>query len=523
LTNTEQSEHEALIGRYLDGLADRDEAQRLSQLIESDPEVAELYARLGHLHGMLAAHETLEWNAKPVSAALSARQYAKSTIKSLPFLLLGGPIRAANRWSTAAALLAAYVVFYGAFFSLLWSMRPHLVEMKERDRQQLAQLTAESLAKGVATLVETVDGQWEDGHPPTPVGGRIIATQWLRLRSGQAVLQFDGGAEVGIVGPVVARATSAGYMRLEQGRLAAHVPPRAFGFTVETTAARLVDLGTDFSVDANNAGETRMVVSRGAVEVTALAELDGERKKTNPSLRVTAGQAVTVSKAQSGLAVDRAANPPEWVGLLRLKNDSPTALIAYQAPNGVPGNQPGPQDRFTGGLGLDFDVLRPIRIEALGVFDDLGDGIDGQSQLTVQLWSRDDQGTKAPLDDRGDQVLAEQRFDASSQGVLIAGHRFKTLAAPLMLPVGSYSIVSYGFSETNRNLNFNYPGQAPRGVETWRGAIVHVNSRFRPLASPGQFPLSIDPKSYAYVAGSFKFQPVDSAAISNGENQKLPP
>ena len=62
----------------------------------------------------------------------------------------------------------------------------------------------------------------------------------------------------------------------------------------------------------------------------------------------------------------------------------PRRTIAYGANPGIVGNQ----GDFHGSLGLDFDVKRPIRVYSLGVFDDQGDGIDPQSKLTVQIWSR---------------------------------------------------------------------------------------------------------------------------------------
>ena len=441
-----------------------------------------------------------------------------TTGKSLLFLMLGGPVRAADRWSTAATLLVSYIVFYGACFAILWSLRPQ----PDARAQQIAKLAAENAADGVATLVDAGECEWEGGQPPTTLGGRVTTAQSLRLRAGRIVLRFDDGAEVGIVGAAEARPISAGRIVLKQGRLAAHVPPRARGFAVETLAARFVDRGTDFSVEVSEPGETKMTVARGVVEFTALAQVDGQQKPADAPVQVTAGQSVTVSKLGGSLTVNRAAQTPEWVKQAKLSEDSPVAIIAYQTTNWAPGNY----GENPGGLGLDFDVLRPIRVEALGVFDDLGNGIAPSTELTVQLWSRDDRGTpNNPADDRGGKILAEQRFDATSQGVLMAGHRFKSLATPVELAAGSYSIVAYGFSAKNRNINFKFAGAPPvKEVETWRGAIKHVGARWGGTAL-GQFPETINDKSYPYVTGSFKFRPLEppSTSAAGGASTSVAP
>jgi hypothetical protein len=511
----------ALAQLMADGSATAADAARLSQLLRESADLRDEYLRFLDTHAALCWEFREAADLEPIATPVEAPEQEphrptldapalrdstlRSAVKSLPFLLLGGPIRGADRWTTAAALLVCYSVFYGACFLIVWSLRPQVAERDPKQLAELAELAAEDIAKGVATLVEARDCDWEAGHAPAPVGGRITTAESLRLHAGHIVLQFDGGAQVGIVGPAVARAASTGYIRLERGRLAAHVPARAFGFTVETASARLVDLGTDFAVDVNEAGEANMVVTRGAVEVAALVRVDGERKTSGPAVRITAGQALTVSPSGKGSAVERSAKPPDWVKQLKLSEETPTALVAYQITNGAAGNQ----GSFSGGLGLDFDVVRPIQVEALGVFDDLGDGIAQQSQLTVQVWSRERQTTAKGNVDVGGKVLAEQTFDAATPGLLLAGHRFKPLAAPLELPIGSYTIVSYGFSAANRNINFNQGGPTPRDIETWRGAIAHVGSRFGGT-TPGEFPMTVEPRKYCYVAGSFKFGPANS-------------
>jgi hypothetical protein len=78
------------------------------------------------------------------------------------------------------------------------------------------------------------------------------------------------------------------------------------------------------------------------------------------------------------------------------------------------------------------------------------------------------------------------------------------------LAEGSYTVVAYGFSDENRNINFKFGG-TPREIETWRGAIRHLNSRWGGNV-PGDFPMTIDTMLYVHVVGSFKFRPLDPSS-----------
>jgi hypothetical protein len=63
-------------------------------------------------------------------------------------------------------------------------------------------------------------------------------------------LSYDNGAVVIIEGPAAFSLESDMLLRLGRGNLSAKVPDSALGFTVETEAAKVVDLGTEFSIRA---------------------------------------------------------------------------------------------------------------------------------------------------------------------------------------------------------------------------------------------------------------------------------
>jgi hypothetical protein len=115
-----------------------------------------------------------------------------------------------------------------------------------------------------------------------------------------------------------------------------------------------------------------------------------------------------------------------------------TPLIAYDVPGDTVGNQV-----WSGSLGMDFNVIDPIVIEALGAFDSGQDGISGT--VTVAIYNRQTQ-----------QLVTPEVSFTGNAGTLIGGNRFQDIT-PLTLAPGLYSIVAWGYNalEPNGNLGCN--------------------------------------------------------------------
>src|SRR6185369_3385938 len=105
-------------------------------------------------------------------------------------------------------------------------------------------------------------------------------------------------------------------------------------------------------------------------------------------------------------------------------------FTAYQIPEGTVGNQ-----NFAGPGGVDFDVLSPIYITGLGVFDSASDGLDGTEAVYIWQLTSPTTGT----------LLTSTNFDAGD-GVLVGGYRVKSLAAKLRLNPGSYVLSADGYA-----------------------------------------------------------------------------
>ncbi len=189
---------------------------------------------------------------------------------------------------------------------------------------------------------------------------------------------------------------------------------------------------------------------------------------------------------------------------------SRSRYIAYMVDRGTIGGQ-----NFGGALGMDFDVLQPMVISALGVFDSNSDGIDPSSTITTYLYSRSgNSGT----------VITSLAFSSTSPGVLVEGSRFKPLASPLIISNGSYTIVASGFGTANPN------GNLCCNAKQWTiddgGGLIAFVGGSRYGTTPTAFPTTIDIGPVdRFAAGTFEFFAVPSRPmiVLNPTNQLVRP
>ncbi|MGL4513851.1 MAG: LamG-like jellyroll fold domain-containing protein [Lacipirellulaceae bacterium] len=113
-------------------------------------------------------------------------------------------------------------------------------------------------------VAEAVDARWAKGseHPV----GSPLSTGTLRLEQGIVQIDLLSGANLVVEGPAEIDLVSPMRVAFRKGRLRAHVPHQAIGFTVDTPSDRVVDLGTEFAVNVAN-GETEIHVLDGEVRV----------------------------------------------------------------------------------------------------------------------------------------------------------------------------------------------------------------------------------------------------------------
>lgn len=180
-----------------------------------------------------------------------------------------------------------------------------------------------------------------------------------------------------------------------------------------------------------------------------------------------------------------------------------SATTAYVIGAGTVGSQ-----SYSGALGMDFNVLRPVQVTDLVCFDSGSNGLS--RTITVVLWSRNANGTPAtPGDDTAGSVLASQTFTPAAPGALVGGQRVKPLGTPVALAPGSYTIVAYnyGAGEPNGNSNaFDSSAQSGDGALEFVGSSRYGGGS-APSSPAASWPGTPDGGPAArYAAGSFIFR-----------------
>ena len=85
-----------------------------------------------------------------------------------------------------------------------------------------------------------------------------------------AQLEFMQGATAILEGPMQTNLLHANGLSVELGKLRAHVPKVAHGFTVDLPMGKVIDLGTDFGVEVHPEGSAEVYVYRGKVSYQGL-------------------------------------------------------------------------------------------------------------------------------------------------------------------------------------------------------------------------------------------------------------
>jgi hypothetical protein len=109
----------------------------------------------------------------------------------------------------------------------------------------------------------------------------------LVLQAGLAELEFRNGAVLAVEGPAQIELASADRVILRSGKVAAEVPPRAKGFTVETSAGNVTDLGTRFGVHVAGSGVTETHVFEGRVNVASSAKLGSQQRELRTAMALS--------------------------------------------------------------------------------------------------------------------------------------------------------------------------------------------------------------------------------------------
>ena len=252
-----------LINGYLDGELEEDEARWLASALQADPSALECFALSSFVHSHLKEWMDQQRVQDSAMRAVVARiestparsRHSEAAIPLSEMLCdcseladePGVASRQRQLWPGSIAARAALLLLAAgvAFAAYLYTSHPVIV----------------------AQLTQSTNCQWDAGQKTTRDGALLECGEELRLLKGRALITLVGGAQVLLEGPTSLRLDSASKVYLEHGRIAAKVPMPAIGFTVSTSLARFVDLGTAFTLKLDADESFDLYVFEGLVEL----------------------------------------------------------------------------------------------------------------------------------------------------------------------------------------------------------------------------------------------------------------
>ncbi len=247
--------------RYADDVATREDVAAVERAIVEDAKFRALAVEYLHLDSALEEFAT----------AVEATPVAR-------------PAHFA-RWALAAAAAAAVMGFS------LWQWRS--------EKTSLAQVEVE--------VLQLVDAKIAGPHGALRVHDRVRLDS-LDLRGGQARLRLSSDVQLAVSGPAELRFIDAMHARVLHGKVTVDCGARGKGFILDTPVTRVVDVSTQFGVEARADGSTDVMVIQGSVDLF-------RPRQTQRAAPLEQGEAVRVDATQ---ALARIVNitgslqPGEW-------------------------------------------------------------------------------------------------------------------------------------------------------------------------------------------------------------------
>ncbi len=256
-----------LVYLSLEGQATEQEFQRLNELVTSSPDCFNYYLELIEIY---QAVHTCDWRIE------YENQYSMQALEELAVYEKTAPViesaeepdrelirkvvyppsekRKLSKFNKFFLALNAAAVFFIVLFLKFAPSQP--VE--------------------VATLSDNINAKWADIDSSMHTGTRLVdSREKLMLREGMAELTFDNGTQAVIEAPAEFQILADDRIGLNYGKVYATVPPDAVGFSVYTSNAKIIDMGTEFGVHADTFGNTQLSVLKGKILLVA-----GEGEKT---------------------------------------------------------------------------------------------------------------------------------------------------------------------------------------------------------------------------------------------------
>jgi len=225
-----------LLMQWSAGALTGEEAGEFQAMLRVEPEARRLFRRHANLDVALREWSDERTSATPWSA-VQAPGAAERNARGVP-------------WPRIAAIAAALL--------LAGSWIAHLLHERAGRALVMPPIAEERTAQGCAVLAQTLDAAFPADLPPRATG-ETLAPGRFKLDHGFAQIEFFSGATLLVEGAAELEIVSAWEARCLSGKVRVRVPPAARGFRLMAPGMKLVDLGTEFAVNVDAAGQSAAV------------------------------------------------------------------------------------------------------------------------------------------------------------------------------------------------------------------------------------------------------------------------
>jgi ferric-dicitrate binding protein FerR (iron transport regulator) len=227
-----------LISDYLDDELTADDAESLVSALETDSGAMDRLVMGSYVHSQL-----LDWMSQ--SRVLDPTAFVSSDVRV--GVAEGGDDWGSNGARRPLRSLAAVLTIAASLVlvSYLVALRP----------------------SAVAQLTSGTGSRWKMSLGDVPVGSLLKERQELALEKGTALVTFVTGTQLLLEAPASIRLVGPNEIHLHSGRIAAKVPTQARGFSVNSSLARFVYLGTQFTLNLEPEKSFQLHVHEGLVEL----------------------------------------------------------------------------------------------------------------------------------------------------------------------------------------------------------------------------------------------------------------
>ena len=281
------------VTRTLEGQVTQDDVDRFEELLRDNPEAESLY--IEYLRTTVALPGAM------ARTSFTGQPEAEATPAVNLFAGLADAVHwTSHPWRFFAVVMVLTMLTWSVFYVAMLS------GTGKRNLQH-GPIAAGSAGREVARIVEMRDVRW-NAASETPVNSRLHVGDQLEFSAGLMQIEYRTGVRLIVEGPAALRIDGPNKVGMDVGRLAAEVATAAVGFRVDTPAATIVDLGTEFATVVEQSHACDVFVYQGTIEVEPLAA-DG--RPSGAKHRLVAGQSLRISAERT--VEPNAASDPEQI------------------------------------------------------------------------------------------------------------------------------------------------------------------------------------------------------------------